>query len=107
MISQQRMEKALKYLAETDEEYAYAKTHALKMERKAKSVFRVMFLAESGTVAEREAKADKSNEYQEASEAEFTAKTHLEHIKAKRDTEALVIDVWRSLNASQRRGNVV
>ena len=107
MISRDRMEKSLKYLAESDEEFAYHKTHALKMERKAKSVFRAMFLAHSGTVAEREAKADASQEYQDASEAEFAAKLTLEHIKAKRDTEALVIDVWRSLNADQRKGNVV
>ena len=107
MISKERLEKALTFLAETDETFAYHKTHVAQTDHKAKAIKSAMFLRFDGTVAERTAKAESSDEYQDALEIYFTALNALEKLKNKRQTESIVIEVWRSLESSRRQGNVI
>jgi len=107
VISVERMEKALKYLAETDETFAYHKSHCARVEHKAKAIKQAIFLRCSGTIAERQAQAENSEEYGAAMDNYFEALRESEHVKNKRQTESIVIDVWRSLNSSRNKGNVV
>lgn len=104
MITTERMEKALTYLAQTDEQFAYHKTHVAKTEYKAKQIKSAMFTRLSGTVAERQALAESSPEYQEAMESHFEALTVFEHMKNKRATEAIVIDTWRTIASAKKVG---
>ena len=107
MISIERMEMALKYLAETDDKFAYHKAHAARTEHKAKAIKQAVFLRCDGTVAERTAKAEDSDEYKAAMDNYFEALREAEHVKNKRATESIVIEVWRSLNSSRNKGNIV
>ena len=97
---------ALEYLAQTDEQLAAelgfveACKHGVKVARS------MAFLEAAGTVAEREAKAETSADVVEKSDELIRAVTDYETTKTKRKRAELVIEVWRSLNANQRRGNV-
>jgi hypothetical protein len=103
MISQQRLEKAIIYLAETDETLAAAHVEMERAEFRAKATRDAIFLHSEGTVAERAAKAGVSTEYDEAMSLYFAALGGHDKIKNKRNTEELVIDVWRSIEASRRK----
>ena len=104
MISQDRLEKSMAYLATTDEEAAELLTEVERREYKAKAVRDTIFLHEAGTVAERTAKAGASQEYMDAMAGYFESVAAFHAVKNKRNTETLVIDVWRSLNANRRQG---
>lgn len=103
MISQERLEKALTYLAESDLSFSEARVEMDRAEHKAKAVKDAIFHHETGTVAERSAKAGTSAEYNDAMEEYFAALGAWDYIKNKRHTEELIIDVWRSIEASRRR----
>ena len=106
MISETRMEQALKFLAETDEEYAEKKTN---VERQAwcrdQAEARVFQLAE-GNIPDRKATAELSSDVSEATERWLKAMLESKKLEAKRATQVLVIETWRSLNANRRQGNV-
>ena len=107
MISKERMELSLKYLAETDESFADLKTRVEREKHKAKAIQSAVFLRSDGTVAERNAIADKHESYESAMAAYFNAMKEMEHVKNKRATECIIVDVWRSLNAARRSGQIV
>ena len=102
MISQERMEKALTYLAETDEPLAKLKTDAERYEYVAKKVRSSIFLHSEGTVADRQASADVSEEYANAMRDYFRARNDSLAMENKRKTESLVYEAWRSINANRR-----
>lgn len=104
MISQDRLEKALRYLAETDEPIAEAKGEIQRLENLIKRVNYRLFLSASGSVEARKAEAGKSEETARLEEELVSATVKYEGLKAKRDTEATVIDVWRTLESSRRKG---
>jgi hypothetical protein len=103
MISDKRLEQALIYLSETDQTAAELTANAERMEFKAKAIKDALFLHEEGTVAERTAKAGAHMDYEVAMGAYFSALQSAQAMKNKRQTEALVIDVWRSLQANRRQ----
>jgi len=104
MISQDRMEKALKYLAETDAEVAQAEGDVLSAEYKVDLVKDRIFLTSEGTVAERQARAGVSNETLTAHTEYVSALVALKRLKAKRATEAMILETWRTQEASRRHG---
>lgn len=104
MISDDRAEKALKYLAETDRPCAEAKVNAERMEFKAKVTKQTIFKIADGSIADRTALADTSTDYATAMEAYFAALQEYAQMANKRQTEAFVIEVWRSVNANRRHG---
>lgn len=105
-LTQDRMEKALRYLAETDEECAHLKTNVESFEFKAKAVKDAIFLRLEGSVAERNAQAGSSDDYNDAMDTYFGSLKEYEAMRNKRSTETIVIDVWRSLNSSRNKGNL-
>lgn len=104
MISDDRAQKALVYLAETDEPCAEAKAHAERMEFKAKAIRHALFLHSVGTVAERQAKAETDDAYEDAMDAYLKAVAVYSHMMNKRATEHIVLDTWRTIQANRRRG---
>lgn len=106
MISDDRAEKALRYLAETDLPCAEAKANAERMEFKAKAIRHALFLHSTGTVAERQAKAETDDAYEDAMGEYLKAMSEYSHMMNKRSTEMIVIDVWRSINASRRASHL-
>lgn len=104
MISEDRMQKALTYLAETDEECADLRTEMARSELKAKRTRAAVLKLSEGTSVQREALADTSPETEAAWEEHFKAYRAFHAMNNKRATEAVVIDTWRSLNANRRQG---
>ena len=103
MISQDRLEKAITFLAESDNSFAEAKVDMERAKHKADAVQNAIFLRETGTVAERSAKAGISEEYDKAMSVYFEAMGLFDYIRNKRRTEELVVDIWRSIEASRRK----
>jgi CRISPR/Cas system CSM-associated protein Csm2 small subunit len=105
-VTDERAEKALRYLAETDEECAALKADSERAEFKAKVTKDGMFRRLDGSVADRQAEAGASTEYVDAMLDYFRCLQAYEATRNKRQTEALVCEIWRSVQANQRRGNV-
>ena len=95
--------KYLCYLAETDEQYAQARTSVKAAEHRLKAIKAKEFLIHKGAQAEREQVALASHGYQlvldELNDVTLIAET----MAAKRKTAELCIDVWRSLNSARKQ----
>jgi len=96
----------LTYLATTDDKFASAKAQLESTEILRKRVRAKLFLASEGTVAERQAEAEISDETQAADDAYVSALREFESLKATRQRGDLIIEVWRSLEASRRRSGL-
>lgn len=107
MISKERLEKALTYLAETDEQEADLKANADGAKRAMDAVFAMVAAHSQGTVLEREAAAYESKRYQDAESHYLCCLAEHGAIKNKRATETILIEVWRSLNAARNKGQIV
>jgi len=102
-----RIEEALTYLTETDEEYGRLKGHKAGLEHRLKVCRATETLkAEGKSMAERECRALASEPYKVMVNIYEDCVIDLEIMGAKRKKEELVIDVWRTINANQRRGNI-
>jgi hypothetical protein len=108
MISDERRDKALTYLVETDEEHARKKSYFKGLERQEKTVYSFEFLKTkgNGTVEERKAMANSSSSLIEHLEKIADAQLKHEIMENKRHTEELMIECWRSENANRRKGNL-
>ena len=107
LINETRLQKALTYLAETDEPAAGLRADVERMEFKAKAVKDAVFLTCTGSVAERQAIAGTNKEYTSAMNDYFEALRVSDAMRNKRTTESIVIDTWRSLNSGRNKGNIV
>lgn len=102
-ITQDRMEQALKRLAETDEECAALRADMERAEWKAKRTKSAVFLHSEGSVAVRNALAETSTETETAYEKYFSAMREHDKLKNERATEVIVFEAWRSLNSNRRQ----
>jgi len=102
-ITQERMEDSLKYLVETDEPCALAKSLLEGYKEQKKTVFAIEFLKQGGTGQEREAKANSSEMFTAWQEKYKSAVYKFETMRNKRITETLVVECWRSLNSNRRQ----
>lgn len=106
LIPDARCSKALHYLADSDEECALLKTDVLRKEYVLDLAKKRVFLVADGNIEERKATAECSADVQAAVEAHLKATVAFERVRAKRATEAMIVDTWRSVNANRRSGNV-
>ena len=106
MLDEGRLHKALTFLATTDEPCARLRADMERAEFKAKAIKDALFRRLDGSVADRQAEAGSSTEYAEAMDAYFGVLQDYEAMRNKRATESIVVETWRSLNASRRQGNV-
>jgi len=103
MITEERLEKAMIYLAHTDEDAAKAKALCKKLEKMERIIRGEAFLRANGTVAEREAKAVTSEQYKEHVAYAENCWVDAELLDNKRHTEEVIVDVWRTMSANLRR----
>jgi hypothetical protein len=103
-ITQQRMEEALEYLTDTDEQCASLRADMERAEFRAKRTEQAVFKISDGTVADRTADAKTHKDTLAAYEQYFTAMQSYHAMSNKRATESIVIDTWRSINANRRQG---
>ena len=106
MIPDKRVEQALGYLAETDEQYGQLRGHVSALDYQIKIAEAEAYLDAEGTVGEKQAQARTSQVYRDKVNEYKDAKIELETISAIRKRNELIIEVWRTQSASARRGNI-
>jgi hypothetical protein len=106
VIQDDRLEKALRYLATTDERCAELKGNVERQDYICKLVRAKEFVSTTGPVEQRKALTEQSETVQRAEEVRVNAVIAFEKIRAKRQTEALIVEVWRTEQANRRVGNV-
>ena len=106
MIADERASKALHYLASTDEDAAELKTQVARMEYLVDLARKKHFLLAEGNIETRKALAESSEPVKQAQENYLVALLSFEKIRAKRVTEALIVDTWRTCSANARSGNI-
>ena len=102
--TEQTVEKALLYLAESDEQYAqlYAAKDALK-ERIKIAKARAFLLSNESTAKAKEMAADCDPEVERYIDDWENTVAEYKLLESKRKRAEITIDVWRSVNASRRR----
>ena len=100
-------EKALEYLKGTDKEAARAKSYAAALDDAKKTVLAFVYndLTE-GSAADRQKKAEGSDDYHSHLEKLRKANEEWETLRNKRKSAELQIEMWRSINSNQRKGNI-
>ena len=93
----------MNFLAETDDSYAIAKADMLRSEILAKRARARVFVGSEGSVEARKAVAETHSEVTAADDELIRATLEFEGLRAKRQRAEIVIDVWRSLEASRRK----
>jgi hypothetical protein len=106
MIDYSSAEVAINYLVSTDIEAARAKALYDGLSEQRKTIKAMQFLKATGSAAERTEKAYASKEYQEHLQLIKDAQIEFEILRNKRASNAQVIDMWRSVNSNQRKGNI-
>ena len=106
MIDTKDVERALKYLADTDEAHAKAKALVKALEHGFKTIKAEEYLNAQGTNGEREQKAYASTAYKEVTNRYAQAVVDFELMENKRERAVLTVDLYRTLSANQRKGNI-
>ena len=109
MIDNDRRDKALQYLIDTDVDAAKARAYMLGLDKQEKVILGLELLEQrgkEGTVPEKDAVARNSHEYKAWLEDYQNAVADYETYRNRRHTADLVIECWRSENANRRQGNV-
>lgn len=106
VIPDTRVDKAMCFLAETDLEVAEWKGMVLRTEFTAKSAEALVYKSLEGSVEDRKQATRLDENVKKAWEEHFQAVVKHETLKARREREVLVIDLWRSVNANRRAANV-
>ena len=106
MIDYNAADNAIKYLVQTDDDFARAKTLSDALYEQKKTIQALQFLKASGSAAERTQKALASEAYQDHLKKISDAQMDFETLRNKRISQVSVIDMWRSVNSNQRKGKV-
>ena len=107
MIDRGRMEQSLLFLSESDEEIAQLKTNVKRAAYLLSRKEAHAYLAQTeGSVKERECKAKTADEVVQAYEEHTDAMEAYERLAAKRETAVLIIELYRTLEASRRTGGI-
>lgn len=105
-LNDDRVEKALVYLASTDEDHAGLGSEVKRLEEGVKQAKAHSFLVAEGTVAEREAKAVASLKYANAIELWTEAYRDFKILDNKRNTEIRITELWQTLSSNRRKGTI-
>lgn len=108
VVTDERLEQALRVIASTDTEIANARAHVLRTEFMAKCAESLAYKAmdASMSVEDRKRSIPISMGVKEEHEKHWNAVTHYEALRAKREREYMVIELYRTASANQRRGNI-
>ena len=93
----------MRYLAETDETYAVEKAAVERSEILRKRARARIFLTTDGTIPERNAQAETHPDVLATDDEYISSVKAYETLRAKRQRAELVIEVWRSMEATRRK----
>ena len=108
MITEQRLEKALAFLSETDESNAEANANVKYLDRllKRKKALHITGNTEDKSISAKEQSYYASDTYKSTIDELFQAEVKSSTLENKRDKEGLIIDLFRTLEASRRKNNI-
>ena len=108
MITEKRLEDALKFLSETDEQNAEANANVKYLDRLLKRKKALYITAENTlkSISAKEQGFYASEHYKDAVEELFQAEVKAVTLENKRDKEGIIIDLFRTLEASRRKHNI-
>ena len=108
MITEERLEKALHYLSETDEDSAKASATVKYLDRllKRKKALFITAEKELKSISAKEQGFYASDTYKNAVDELFQAEVKATTLENKRDKEGMIIDLFRTLEASRRKHNI-
>lgn len=106
IITDEKVQKAVSYLAQTDEDCARAKVLFEGLKDQLKTIEGEEYLKADGTQTERTSKARISTNYQNMNIKIQDAHAEYEIMRNKRLTAEKIIDMWRTEQANTRRGNI-
>jgi len=108
MITEIRLEDALRYLSETDEKSAKANANVKYLDRllKRKKALHITGNTVDKSIAAKEQAYYGSDTYKEAIQELFDAEVEASTLENKRDKEGIIIDLFRTLEASRRKNNI-
>ena len=108
MITEDRLEKALAYLAQTDEQSAEASANVKYLDRLLKRRKALFITGETDlkSISAKEQAYYASDDYQKAVQEIYDAEVKASTLENKRDKEGMVIDLFRTLEASRRKHNI-
>lgn len=105
-VTDKNVEMCLKYLTETDREHAVARAEVNALDAITKTVLGFAFESAQGAVEARKAEAYRSDDYVAHIEKKRQAEIAFFEMDNRRKHAMLKIEVWRSLNANRRQGNI-
>lgn len=103
VITDARAEEAFEFLRDTVQQIGDAKGELERSEIMRKRVRRKHFVTTEGSVALREAQAENMPDTEAADERYVKAVSAYESLRARREIEAIALDVWRTEAANRRR----
>jgi len=106
IVSDDKCHKAVAYLAETDQPAALARARMDALNASEKTILALEILEAEGTAQERESRARVSTAYREWKSEYEDALADWYLYQNKRSTAEKLVEVWRSVNASRRTGNI-
>ena len=108
MITEDRLEQSLKFIAETDESSAEASANVKYLDRllKRKKALHITSEHNLKSISAKEQAFYASDIYKDAVEELFQAEVKATTLENKRDKEGMVIDLFRTLEASRRKHNI-
>ena len=106
MIAEERTERAVEFIRDHADRLGELVGHCKGLEYQAKVIKGQAYLDATGTIQAREATAVCSPEYKVIIEEIENAWAEKETLLTKLKAAELTIDVWRTQQASQRRGHV-
>lgn len=106
LISDDKVEAALDFLATSSEDIAVARAQRLRAEfARKRTRAELIRKANEATAQAREAWAESHPDYAKACEAECEAVERDEYLRDRRNGADVIIEAWRTQNANQRAGN--
>ena len=108
MITEKRLEDALTFLSDTDESNAESNANVKYLDRllKRKKALHITGNTEDKSISAKEQSYYASNIYKTAVDEIFSAEVKASTLENKRDKEGLIIDLFRTLEASRRKNNI-
>lgn len=106
-VSDDDIEKALKFLWRTAEDYAKWKARARYLDKHRKSVRAAAFLSAKGSsAAENNQHAENSQAYRDVLKEYEEAEYNFTLLDAQRNAAQLKLEAWRTIAATNRQGNI-
>ena len=106
-ITDDEAQKAVDYLVSSTKDYAMWKSRMVFLDKNRKTVRAIAILRATGkTISENTIRGEASEDYQNALKEYEEAVEQFTLIDSYRKAAETKIDLWRSINASLRRGNI-